>query len=139
MFSTNTGISKLMKIRPVGTNTCHAKIRTGMRLIVAFRNYSIAPKKTNKQQKTKQPKNITWDLSIPQRGADDHSSETSFYVAGIIFPNILKKLIPLSWRLEGSVLLRPFDPAVERDIPPPKKKLDPKSTYVYDSVLRLCH
>jgi len=44
-----------MKIRPVGTDTCHADVRTGMRLIVAFRNYSIAPKKqTNNKKRNKQ-------------------------------------------------------------------------------------
>jgi hypothetical protein len=44
-FSKNTQISNFMKIRLVGAELFHADKRTGMtKLIVAFRNFSDAPK-----------------------------------------------------------------------------------------------
>ena len=44
-FSKNTHISNFMKIRPVGAELFHADGRTDMtKLIVAFRNFSKAPK-----------------------------------------------------------------------------------------------
>ena len=44
-FSKNTQIPNFMKIRPVGAELFHADRRTDMtKLIVAFRNFSNAPK-----------------------------------------------------------------------------------------------
>ena len=48
-FSKNSQISNFMKIRPVGAELCHADgrtdRRTGVKLIVVFRNFRNAPKK----------------------------------------------------------------------------------------------
>jgi hypothetical protein len=53
MFSKNTQISNFMKIRPVGAELFHVdRQRDGRpdttKLIIAFRNFAIAPKKGQK-------------------------------------------------------------------------------------------